>query len=84
MSAAAQADTLLIMSDDLGWETPFGDQTHALICVYGRDENATVSAEIRAHVEVVRACQPHSYPPGLTPWPQAPKDAKIITPGDAR
>lgn len=56
----------------------------ALPYVYGRDENLSVPPEIQAHVDALRARQPQSYPPGQTPWPQAPKDGKIIYTGDGR
>lgn len=56
----------------------------ALPYVYGRDENQHVPADIKAHVDALRATQPKSYPPGQYPWPGAPKDGKIIYTGDGR
>jgi hypothetical protein len=56
----------------------------ALPYVYGRDENANVSAWIKDHVDAIRATQPQHWPPGTTPWPQSPKDGKIIYTGDGR
>lgn len=56
----------------------------ALPYVYGRDENVQVPAEIKSHVDAIRATQPQSYPPGTYPWPAAPKDGKIIYTGDGR
>jgi hypothetical protein len=35
-------------------------------------------------VKAVRAAQPQTWEPGTTPWPQAPKDGKIIYTGDGR
>jgi arylsulfatase A-like enzyme len=56
----------------------------ALPYVYGRDENANVPAWIKDHVDAIRATQPQHWPPGTTPWPQAPKNGKIIYTGDGR
>jgi arylsulfatase A-like enzyme len=67
---------------------PLGDlpvlMEPALPWIYGRDENSAVPEWIKTHVQAVRATQPQSYPPGQTPWPQAPKDGKIIYTGDGR
>jgi arylsulfatase A-like enzyme len=67
---------------------PLGDlpilMDPALPYVYGRGENKDVPAEIKAHVDAIRATQPKSYPPGTYPWPGAPKDGKIIYTGDGR
>jgi len=67
---------------------PLGDlpvlMDPALPWIYGRDENARAPEWIKAHVQAIRATQPQSYPPGQTPWPQAPKDGKIIYTGDGR
>ncbi len=52
--------------------------------VYGRDENLHAPDWVRRAVTVVRATQPKSWAPGKTPWPQAPKDGKIIYTGDGR
>lgn len=56
----------------------------ALPYIYGRDENASAPEWVKRHVEAVRAEQPQSWPPGTTPWPQAPKGGKIIYTGDGR
>ncbi len=56
----------------------------ALPYVYGRDENANVPKWIKDHVDAIRATQPKQWPPGTTPWPQAPKDGNIIYTGDGR
>ena len=58
--------------------------TPALPWVYGRDENLQVSAWVKALVSKIRATQPQNWAPGTTPWPQAPKDGKIIYTGDGR
>ncbi|MDP1589716.1 MAG: sulfatase-like hydrolase/transferase, partial [Prosthecobacter sp.] len=67
---------------------PLGDlpllMDPALPWIYGREENTAVPDWIKAHVQAVRATQPQSYPPGQTPWPQAPKGGKIIYTGDGR
>jgi arylsulfatase A-like enzyme len=56
----------------------------ALPYVYGRDENANVPRWIKDHVDAIRAKQPQHWPAGQTPWPQAPKNGKIIYAGDGR
>jgi arylsulfatase A-like enzyme len=56
----------------------------ALPWVYGQEENATAADWIKVEVEKVRATQPKTWAPGETPWPQAPKDGKIIYTGDGR
>lgn len=56
----------------------------ALPYVYGRDENARAPEWIKTHVKAIRVTQPQQWPPGATPWPQAPKDGKIIYTGDGR
>ncbi len=43
--------------------------------IYGLEENKNVPAWLKTAVEKVRATQPKSWPPGETPWPQAPKGA---------
>ncbi len=43
--------------------------------VYGQDENRHPPKWLVDHVEKVRAGQPKYWPPGKTPWPQAPKGA---------
>lgn len=52
--------------------------------VYGQKENRDAPQWLRARVEAVRATQPADWAPGETPWPQAPKDGKIIYSGDGR
>ena len=67
---------------------PLGDlptlMDPALPYVYGRDENNNVPAEIKAHVDAIRATQPQTYAPGTYPWPAAPKGGKVIYTGDGR
>ena len=41
--------------------------------VYGQEENENPPRWLIEHVEKYRALQPKSWPPGKTPWPQAPK-----------
>jgi len=43
--------------------------------VYGQVENQHVPAWLKAAVEQIRASQPQTWPPGETPWPQAPQGA---------
>ncbi|MDB4730740.1 arylsulfatase [Akkermansiaceae bacterium] len=52
--------------------------------VYGQDENAKVPEWVKVEVAKFRATQPQTWKPGTTPWPQAPKDGKIIYTGDGR
>ncbi|MGE3803773.1 MAG: arylsulfatase, partial [Gemmataceae bacterium] len=52
--------------------------------VYGLRENQHAPAWVKEAVEKVRATQPKSWPPGETPWPQAPKGATIKYTGDGR
>lgn len=52
--------------------------------VYGRDENAGVPDWVKRAVTEVRKTQPQEWAEGKTPWPQAPKDGKIIYSGDGR
>ena len=67
---------------------PLGDlpilMDPALPYVYGRDEDPITPAEIKIHVDAIRATQPTSYPPGEYPWPAAPKEGKVIYTGDGR
>jgi arylsulfatase A-like enzyme len=67
---------------------PLGDldtlMDPALPYMYGRDENSAVPDWIKSHVDALRKMQPQSYPPGETPWPQAPKGGKITYAGDGR
>lgn len=58
--------------------------TPALPWVYGQAENAQAPQWVKDLMVEVRARQPQSWPPGKTPWPQAPKDGKIIYTGDGR
>lgn len=52
--------------------------------VYGAAENANVPYWVKNAVNEVRKTQPKSWAEGKTPWPQAPKDGKIIYTGDGR
>jgi arylsulfatase A-like enzyme len=56
----------------------------ALPWVYGQSENATAPDWVKEIVQSVRDKQPKEWAPGKTPWPQAPKDGKIIYTGDGR
>lgn len=58
--------------------------TPALPWVYGQEENAQAPEWIKEAVRKVRATQPSEWAEGTTPWPQAPKDGKIIYTGDGR
>jgi arylsulfatase A-like enzyme len=58
--------------------------TPALPWVYGRLENDFAPEWLKEMVNKVRATQPKAWAPGKTPWPQAPKDGKIIYTGDGR
>ena len=58
--------------------------TPALPWVYGQKENATVADWVKQEVQKIRKNQPQKWPRGKTPWPQAPKDGKIIYTGDGR
>lgn len=58
--------------------------TPALPWVYGQEENASAPAWLKELIIEVRKTQPQSWEPGKTPWPQAPKDGKIIYTGDGR
>ena len=52
--------------------------------INGRDENAHAPEWVKAPVAAVRATQPQSWAPGITPWLQPPKGGKIIYTGDGR
>ena len=56
---------------------PLGEKpllmTPALPYVYGMEENEDPPQWLIDHVNKYRAKQPKSWPPGKTPWPQAPK-----------
>jgi arylsulfatase A-like enzyme len=56
----------------------------ALPWVYGQQENAQAPEWVKEIMLKVRETQPKSWPEGKTPWPQAPKDGKIIYTGDGR
>lgn len=58
--------------------------TPALPWVYGRAENEKAPEWVKVLMRQVRAKQPQEWPPGETPWPQAPKDGKIVYTGDGR
>lgn len=58
--------------------------TPAFPWVYGQKENARVPEWVKEHLRPIRARQPQSWAAGTTPWPQAPKDGKIIYSGDGR
>lgn len=58
--------------------------TPALPWVYGQKENENVPAWVKEEVQKIRDTQPREWAPGTTPWPQAPKDGKIIYTGDGR
>ena len=64
-------DMSLLMSPALPW-------------VYGQEENAKAPQWVKDIMAQVRAKQPQRWAPGTTPWPQAPKDGKIIYTGDGR
>ncbi|MCO8121497.1 arylsulfatase [Stieleria sp. TO1_6] len=55
-----------------------------LPAVYGREENRQVPEWLARRIEAVRSTQPKSWPPGETPWPQAPTGATIEYSGDGR
>lgn len=52
--------------------------------IYGREENRNAPEWVKRRIRAVRATQPTEWAPGETPWPQAPKDGKIIYTGDGR
>lgn len=58
--------------------------TPALPWVYGQQENAKTPQWLKDIMMGVRETQPKHWPQGKTPWPQAPKDGKIIYTGDGR
>lgn len=43
--------------------------------IYGLEENKNPPAWLKAAVDKIRAAQRQSWPPGETPWPQAPQGA---------
>jgi len=58
--------------------------TPALPWVYGKEENAQTPSWVKEYMRDIRAKQPQQWAEGTTPWPQAPKDGKIIYTGDGR
>ena len=52
--------------------------------VYGKAENENAPEWIKRRVDAIRSAQPQSWPPGKTPWPQAPTGATIKYTGDGR
>lgn len=58
--------------------------TPALPWVYGQKENTTTPDWLKDYMTKIRSTQPQSWAEGTTPWPQAPKDGKIIYTGDGR
>lgn len=62
---------------------PLGDKPllmdPPLPVIYGQRENRDPPDWLLEHVEKVRATQPDHWPPGETPWPQAPKGAHAST-----
>jgi len=58
--------------------------TPALPWIYGQKENETAPEWVKITMEKIRETQPQSWAEGTTPWPQAPKDGKIIYTGDGR
>ena len=52
--------------------------------VYGQAENEGAPEWLKRRVNAVRSKQPESWPPGKTPWPQAPTGATIKYSGDGR
>lgn len=58
--------------------------TPALPWVYGQQENANAPNWVKDKMQKIRATQPQEWAEGTTPWPQAPKDGKIIYTGDGR
>lgn len=58
--------------------------TPALPWIYGQSENTDAPEWVKLQMKKIRAKQPQYWEPGATPWPQAPKDGKIIYTGDGR
>jgi hypothetical protein len=48
--------------------------------VYGHEENRDPPEWLKRAVDAVRARQPKEWPPGETPWPQAPRGAHAAKP----
>ena len=75
--------------EEVGKERPpLGDvpllMSPALPYVYSSDENRNAPQCLKDRVEAVRATQPKEWPPGETPWPQAPEGDTILYKGDGR
>ena len=58
--------------------------TPALPWVYGQEENKEAPEWLKSIMLEIRKSQPQFWAEGTTPWPQAPKDGKIIYTGDGR
>ena len=56
----------------------------ALPWIYGQQEDENVPHWVKQEVQKIRDSQPKEWAPGTTPWPQSPKDGKIIYTGDGR
>lgn len=52
--------------------------------VYGMKEHANTPEWLKEYMKMVRDGQPDYWAPGTTPWPQAPKDGKVLYTGDGR
>ena len=70
--------------DEVGKQRPpLGDKPllmhPPLPYIYGLEENKNPPAWLKKAVDGVRATQPTEWPPGQTPWPQAPKGANAST-----
>jgi len=88
-SNAAVAKRLAALLAEAGKQRPaLGNvdrlMSPALPWVYGQSENASAPDWVKEVVQKVRDRQPKEWAPGKTPWPQAPKDGKIIYSGDGR
>ena len=71
---------LKIRLDEVAGERPpLGDKPllmhPPLPYIYGLEENKNPPEWLKEAVGKVRATQPREWPPGKTPWPQAPKGA---------
>ena len=70
------------LSDLIGEEPLLMDPP--LPYIYGEAENRAAPEWVKERIRAIRATQPTEWAPGETPWPQAPKDGKIIYTGDGR
>ncbi|MDH3246445.1 MAG: sulfatase-like hydrolase/transferase [Saprospiraceae bacterium] len=82
-------DSLSILLDRFAGERPpMPDVSRlmvpALPWVYGREENLNAPQWIVDHLSPIRELQPQEWRVGESPWPQAPKDGKILYTGDGR